>query len=149
MEVKQLRVDPSVYKDFADKLRRRGRLVSDFELIPSEEQYRKFGVGPVSGTVTVRSKKTDKQRVYRTGHGTAWVPQFGRGPRCWAIRLGRWPARARREIDRVREPQNIFLWNRLLETPGTAQAETRNTDRSRRSENAGRACARILRMLPK
>lgn len=69
-------IDESEREDYEQAIRESGIELSDFELIESQCVTGSAGVKPISGTVTVRRKSTETQRVYQAGHRTAWPIEF-------------------------------------------------------------------------
>jgi hypothetical protein len=69
-------VSDSEREDFKTEILQNGRNVSDFELLEEAESFPDQGVGPVTGSVTVRNRKTDRKQTYKTGDRTAWVVAF-------------------------------------------------------------------------
>lgn len=65
-------------EDFQTALRRAGYEQGDFELSETEDSFPTQGVGAITGTVTVKNKKTAAERSYAAGHATAWVIAFAR-----------------------------------------------------------------------
>jgi hypothetical protein len=56
-------------------LERAGYAAGDFEVFRNED-VPSGRVGPITGTVMVRSRKTGIEHTYRVGYGTAWVVDF-------------------------------------------------------------------------
>ncbi|WP_445215932.1 hypothetical protein ACKWRH_26565 [Bradyrhizobium sp. Pa8] len=71
-------VHPSEAEDFENLVKRAKRSLDDFEIsaTPEEPVTREANViSPVSGGITIKSKKTGQSRTYRTGHMSNWVMQ--------------------------------------------------------------------------
>jgi hypothetical protein len=69
-------VHPSEAEDFENEVRRAKRSMDEFEITstPQEPLTRRSGViSPLSGSITIKNKKTGAERVYRTGHVSGWV----------------------------------------------------------------------------
>ena len=69
-------IDESELDDFRAVLREHGYTENDFELSEQKDPLPSQGVAPVTGTVTVRSKKSGIEHTYESGHNTAWVVAF-------------------------------------------------------------------------
>ena len=66
---------PSEKDEFHGALERAGHAKDDFD-ISEKENFPSRGVGRITGTVTIRNRKTGIARAYRVGWGTAWVVEF-------------------------------------------------------------------------
>jgi len=69
-------VSSSEKEDFNSALKRAGHAPEDFEISQKEDPLPAQGVGPITGKVTVRNRKTGAERTYPAGYGTAWVVDF-------------------------------------------------------------------------
>ena len=69
-------IDESELEDFRAALREHGYTENDFELSEQKDPLPSQGITPVTGTVTVRNKKSGIEHTYESGHGTAWVVAF-------------------------------------------------------------------------
>jgi hypothetical protein len=63
-------------EDFQSLVRARGGDPDDFELIVEQAPLPAGAIAPVTGKISVASKKSGAKRTYRSGHGTAWVHDF-------------------------------------------------------------------------
>lgn len=63
----------SEMKDFERALSDWGYDIDDFEIIENENPTPAQGVGFLTGTVTVRNKKTGIERTYKAGNHTNWA----------------------------------------------------------------------------
>lgn len=75
MKITTIVRDPVGMDDFRSAIERAGHAEDDFE-VSLEENFPSWGVGPITGTLTVRRGGTAIARAYRWGHGTAWVAEF-------------------------------------------------------------------------
>lgn len=69
-------VHPTESEDFKNLVKREKRSLDEFEISATPEQpvTREANViSPVSGSITIKSKKTGQSRTYRTGHMSGWV----------------------------------------------------------------------------
>jgi hypothetical protein len=69
-------IDASEDEDFDNALKRGGYKKEDFEIVQSEDPLPRQGIGHVTGTITVRNKRTGVHRTYNAGYATAWVADF-------------------------------------------------------------------------
>ena len=68
-------VSPSEREDFESAIDRAGYDKHDLE-ISEENAFPAQGIGVITGTVTIRNKRTGVERMYKAGHATAWVVEF-------------------------------------------------------------------------
>ncbi|MBB4398699.1 hypothetical protein [Bradyrhizobium sp. ERR14] len=71
-------VHPTEAEDFENLVKQAKRSLDDFEISATPEQpvTREANViSPVSGSITIKSKRTGQARSYRTGHMSSWVIQ--------------------------------------------------------------------------
>jgi hypothetical protein len=70
-------LDATEIEDFETELRNHKRSIDEFQISATPKQLiAKDGrISPLHGTVTVQHRN-GTQRVYDTGHGTAWVARF-------------------------------------------------------------------------
>jgi len=69
-------VDASAREDFDSAIERAGLPKDEFEISEKEDPFPAQSIVPITGTVTVRNKRTGVERTYKAGHATAWVVEF-------------------------------------------------------------------------
>ncbi len=84
-KIASMLISPSENEDFDNALARAGYQKENFEVIPKVNPFPAQGVGPVTGSVTVKNKLNGLERTYEAGHGTAWVVQFEKDLRTGAF----------------------------------------------------------------
>jgi hypothetical protein len=63
-------------QDFNSAIKRAGYPKDEFEISEKEDPSPVGVVHAITGTVTVRNKRTGVERTYKAGHATAWVAEF-------------------------------------------------------------------------
>lgn len=73
-------------EDAKDAIRGQNLNPDDFEFSHRDTSQGGSGIFAVTGEVTIRNKKTGIEKVYATGHDTAWPVEFGDDLKAGAFR---------------------------------------------------------------
>ena len=66
-------VEPDEWEDFKSLLDAQGFSESDFELKETRDQPDAVELSPVTGTLTIISKRNSFSKTYRVGHMSGWL----------------------------------------------------------------------------
>jgi hypothetical protein len=70
-------IHESERKDFKDIVEDNKYTLNDFELIEVADKFPSDGhIYPITGKVTIKNKKSGKEKTYATGHGSVWLDDF-------------------------------------------------------------------------